>query len=227
MSDRLIAVPPKPKPPLWWRFACALTSRPFASTLARLTLDGYLAESGWVRSVRERSVVTAAGDPLPWMTYPFIEFLTPRLRSDWTVFEYGAGASTVFFAQRVASVVAVEHDDVFAAGLAGRIPANARVQVAVQGSDAYIHALKNSGLRPHIVSVDGRDRVRCVAAAHECLSPDGVLILDDTERAEYEPAGALLKAAGFRRLDFWGFSPGQAERRCTTLFYRADNVLGI
>lgn len=227
MSDPLIEVPPRTKSPLWWRFACALTSPSFARTLARLTLDGYLSESGWVRSVHERAVVTAAGDPLPWMTYPFIEFLAPRLQAGWTVFEYGAGASTLFFARRVASVVAVEHDAAFAAGLAGRMPANAVVHVAPQGSAAYIQALKNTGLRPHIVSVDGRDRVLCVAAAHECLAVDGVLILDDTERTEYEPAGALLKAAGFRRLDFWGFSPGQAERRCTSLFYRSENVLGI
>ncbi|MBS0664172.1 MAG: FkbM family methyltransferase [Verrucomicrobia bacterium] len=195
--------------------------------MARLTLDGYLTETGWVRSVREGAVVAADGTPLPWTTYPFIEFIGPRLRPEWRVFEYGSGASTLYYAQRVHTVMAVEHDRPFAESLRPKLPANVTLLVREQGSTEYAEAVTALVPPPHLVIVDGRDRVRCVAAAHGRLAPDGVLVLDDTDRPEYAPAGAQLAAAGFRRLDFWGFSPGLAERRCTTIFYRPGNLLGI
>jgi hypothetical protein len=220
--------PAHPRPvPLWWRFGRALTNRVFARQVARLTLDGYLTDSGWVRSVREGAVVAADGSPLPWTTYPFIEFIGPRLRPEWHVFEYGSGASTLFYARRVHTVTAVEHDTSFADGLRPKLPANATLLARERGSTGYFEAVAELAAPPHLVSVDGRDRVRCVSAVRGRLAPGGVLVLDDTDRIDYAPACAELAAAGFRRLDFWGFAPGLPERRCTTVFYRPDNVLGI
>ena len=50
----------------------------------------------------------AAG--VPWMTYKATRWLDRYLREDMSVFEYGSGGSTVFFAKRVHKVVFVEHD---------------------------------------------------------------------------------------------------------------------
>jgi hypothetical protein len=47
---------------------------------------------------------------LPWLTFPVIEWLEANLAPTMRVFEWGSGGSTVFFAQRVGSVVSVEHD---------------------------------------------------------------------------------------------------------------------
>lgn len=211
---------------LKWRFLCALSNRRFAVQLAMLSLDGYLAEIGWTRSVRENAIVGGDGLPVPWATYPFIEFIGPRLCPDWTIFEYGAGASTHFYAARVARVIAVEHDDRFAAHLRPSLPANAELLTSPLG-EGYVNAVRNLPIAPSIVCVDGRDRVACVHVAIGSLASNGVIILDDTERPEYAPACASLKEAQFKRLDFWGFSPGQVVRRCTSVFYRVENVLGL
>src|SRR4030095_1446538 len=45
---------------------------------------------------------------LPWFSYGAIEFLENYLQNETRVFEFGSGGSTLFFAQRAQSVVAVE-----------------------------------------------------------------------------------------------------------------------
>jgi len=64
--------------------------------------------SEWMRSLEEGR--TPLSDQIPWITFAAREFLVKNLRPTFTVFEYGSGGSTLFFAQRVKEVVTVEHD---------------------------------------------------------------------------------------------------------------------
>ena len=66
----------------------------------------------WRRSLRPGA--NALSDALPWMTYGAIRFLEGILRSGMRVFEYGAGGSSLFLSPRVAQVVSVEHDPLWA-----------------------------------------------------------------------------------------------------------------
>lgn len=52
-------------------------------------------------------------DHRPWMNFRVIEWLEFCLKPEMRVFEYGSGGSTLFFAERVAHVVSVEHDEGF------------------------------------------------------------------------------------------------------------------
>lgn len=220
--------PPSQSPPVKaWRFARLLLRPALARKLGTLVTEGYLAETGWVRSVISHELVDAAGGAVPWMTQPFLDFLRPRIQPHWRVFEYGAGASTLFFARRTAAVLAVEHDAAFATELSARLPANAQVIVWPASSAEYAGGVAQMRPPPHLVCIDGRDRVRCVAAALPCLDPAGVLVLDDAERPEYAAAVVQLRQAGFRSVEFHGLAPGQVRRKCTAVFYRADNVLGL
>lgn len=198
-----------------------------ARRLVTLATDGYLAETGWVESAARGEVVDQDGRPVPWATLPFIAFLAPRLRRTWTLFEYGAGASTLYYAERVARVVAVENDPGFAANLRPRLPQNVTLHVASAPSAEYVLAVHRCERRPELVSIDGRERVACVQAAIEHLAGDGVIVLDDAERGEYAGAPAALQQAGFRGIEFWGVAPGEVRTKCTAVFYRRDNVLAL
>ena len=198
-----------------------------AKALARIALDGYLHDTGWLSSVRSGEIADRSGRPIPWATYPFVSFLEPRIKKEWCVFEYGAGASTRYFAERVSRVIAVEHDSAFAGKLSANLPANAEVVFRSENTDGYVQAIGDSGPTWHIVVIDGRRREECARAALGRLANDGVIVFDDTERAQYAPALQHIEAAGFRRLDFWGISAGCELHRCTTVFYRPDNVLGV
>ncbi len=96
-----------------------------------------------------------------------------------------------------------------------------------EDSEAYAAAVNEMPGEIDLVSIDGRDRVRSVLRAIERLSPRGVLVLDDAERPQYAPALAALAAAGFRAIEFWGISAGYASNKCTTVFYRPGNILGL
>ncbi len=39
---------------------------------------GYLLEVGWFESFKSLKSINKKGQPIPWFSYPFIDFLTPR-----------------------------------------------------------------------------------------------------------------------------------------------------
>lgn len=186
-----------------------------------LLRDSALRRAGWFRSRREGFPVDAEGRPLPWLTYPAIRFLAPRIRSDFAVFEFGAGGSTLWWAERVARVVAVEHNPVWLDVVRQRAPGNATVLFAE--AEGYPGAARG-GLWD-VVVVDGICRTDCARQSLEALTPAGVVVWDNTD--EDGDGYALLESRGFRRLDFWGLGPLLPFEWSTSIFYRPDNCLGI
>src|SRR5258707_11961351 len=63
---------------------------------------GYLFDIGWTNSVATENVVGLSNKPLPWVTYPFIEFIAERLKNNLEIFEFGCGNSTLYYADKVA-----------------------------------------------------------------------------------------------------------------------------
>lgn len=61
---------------------------------------------------------------MPWMTYNAIDFLSLICKPDMTVFEWGSGGSTLFFAKRCDRVTSIEHDRQWSKLLAGRLEEN-------------------------------------------------------------------------------------------------------
>jgi hypothetical protein len=184
-----------------------------------------LAANGWFRSRREARVVDLAGEPLPWITYPAIAFLERRVRPDVSVFEYGCGASTLWWARRVARVVSVEHDAEWARKVAGEAPAHVEITHAPLG-DGY-RAAPAARAPFDVVVIDGRDRVACVPHAIAALSSEGVVVFDNSNRPEYASGLRALAGAGFASVPFVGMAPSINEESETTVFYRRTNCLGL
>ena len=80
------------------------------SSLISLRTWGYLVDMGWFNSFKSSKPVDKEGSPIPWFSYPAVEFLSKRLNNRMTVFEFGSGNSTLFFSDRVNQVVSVEHN---------------------------------------------------------------------------------------------------------------------
>ncbi len=189
---------------------------------------GPLKESGWLRSFDEGQPVDAQGGPVPWMVYPAVDFLAPRLRSDMSVFEYGSGNSTLWWAARVREVVSCEHDQAWYEKIRARAPANVTmVHVPLETGGEYSRKVGEYRDAFDIVVVDGRDRVNCAINALPALKAGGVILFDDTYRVEYQEGYDALERAGFRKLDFVGLAPVFNQYGQTGLFYRPGNCLGI
>lgn len=52
-------------------------------------------------------------DQRPWLTFEAIEFVEKIITKDMSVYEYGAGGSTLFFARQAKEVISTEHDSVW------------------------------------------------------------------------------------------------------------------
>jgi hypothetical protein len=189
---------------------------------------GYLANIGWFRAFDTQQAVDANGEALPWVTYSFIDFIKDRLNKQQTVFEYGSGSSTLFYARRVSRVVSVEHDENWFNKIVSSKPENAdMIFTKLEKGGEYSKKAAILGEQFDIIIVDGRDRVNCCKESIHALSPQGVLVLDDSERSEYEEARIFLKENGFKELSFSGISPGLFYLKATSVFYKPENCLGI
>jgi len=149
-------------------------------------------------------------------------------------FEYGSGGSTLYFADRVAEVVSVEHDKEWHREVKALLSDNGIVNVrhklcpptstAPDGDAEYdryrsIRYSDNSAYfyeyaasidafddgRFDVVLVDGRARNACVSHALPKIRKGGWLVLDNSERPDYAPAKLLL--APFQRTAFRGICP--------------------
>ncbi len=78
-----------------------------------------------------------------------------------------------------------------------------------------------------MIIIDGLHRNECLIEAYEKLSEGGVIILDDSERAEYKQGINFILEKGFKSLEFWGIAPTILFKKCTTVFYKNNNCLQI
>ena len=189
---------------------------------------GPLKSDGWLRSFKEDRSVDGSGQPLPWITYPAIDFLKKRIRPDMVVFEYGCGFSSLWWASRVSAVVSVEHDRTWYEKMKAAVPKNVNINhVVLEYGGAYSKKILEYDAAFDIVLIDGRDRVNCARNSIKALKPGGVIVWDNSDREEYEPGMRFLLEHDFRRIEFTGLAPLIDYKSETSVFYRQDNCLGI
>ncbi len=186
---------------------------------------GYLYEQGWFQSFKSNSPVDKNNQPIPWMTYSFIDFIKVRLNKELKIFEFGSGNSTLFFAKKVKSVFAVEHSKEWYNIIKSKMPVN--VSLHLKNLTIEYQDTIKTDLDFDIIIVDGENRNECIYNSVNSLSVSGVLILDDSERTDYTEGINFLIKSGFRRIDFWGIGPGTFFNKCTTIFYKDKNSLKI
>lgn len=188
----------------------------------------YLEEVGWLQSRLVGLPVDRNGCPLPWFTYPAISFLENRVKSEMRVFEYGSGNSTLWWGDRVSSVVSCEHDSHWYDLMKSKIPSKVEyIYRELASGGEYSRAIVAYEDAFDIVVIDGRDRVNCARNALRSLVRNGVIVWDNSERPEYRDGHAYLTQNGFDRLDFYGLGPLNTYAWCTSIFYRQDNCFGI
>lgn len=190
--------------------------------------DSYLHSTGWMRSLQEWKPQDKNGNPLPWMNYPVISFLDERLNKNLSLFEFGSGYSTLFFAERVKNVTSVEYDETWHHRMKDNLPGNAGLILKEADIDGeYCRTAATKGNNFDVLVVDGRDRVNCIKQSLPVLSPSGIVILDDSQRKEYREGIEFLLDRGFRALHFEGLKPTGFGTVRTTVFYRDGNCFGI
>lgn len=163
---------------------------------------------------------------VPWLPFAVIDFLGMTVDATSSVFEYGGGGSTAWFADRVGHVTTVEHDDTWYPTLARmmRQAENATVlhRSASSGFDDYAGVIDEYDDDTFdMVLVDGRRRVVCVEHSVSKVKPGGLLILDDSDRPEYASAHALLYS--WQKRELFGLVPCKDRPGTTTIWTKPDD----
>lgn len=182
---------------------------------------------GWQKSFLNGLSQDEQGSALPWMTYPFISFITPKLQPHHTIFEFGSGSSTLFFAPKVHKIIALESNkkwhEIMSIKLAQLNIKNVELVLmedALQ-NPAYENYLQNSQQKFDFITIDSLKRFPCSQNVINALKPDGMVILDDSERPHYKKIFDFFAAQGFQKQDFFGIAPGQFRIKNTTIFWKS------
>jgi hypothetical protein len=173
---------------------------------------------GRFRSAGAGRSIDRDGKPIPWYSYPAIEYLSQLDFTERTVFEFGSGNSTLFWAARARQVVTLEHDAAWFRQM-GAMPANVEY-ILCEDRSRYPSYLREGERRFDVIVIDGIDRRACAEGAAEKLQPGGLVILDN---ADWHPeTAAYLRARGFLEVDMHGFAPVVSHTATTSLFFSRD-----
>ena len=196
--------------------------------LLNIEKKGYLLDIGWIEACKQKKSCDKFGNPLPWVTYSFIDYIEAKLNKNMDLFEFGSGASSIWYANKVNEVFSVEHNKSWFDSLQNSLICNLHVLYQELDYDGkYCRYLANINKKFDLIVIDGRDRVNCIIQSIEYLKQEGVIVLDDSERKQYQQGIAYLSNNNFKEIAFWGIAPGIFFKKCTSIFYRENNCLGI
>ena len=176
-------------------------------------------EYAHLKTVATRSCVDASENPVPWYTYPAIEYLKQLDFAGRSVFEYGSGNSTLFWASVAARVVSVEDDEKWHAVVAERLPRHCELTLETDVA-AYAAVIERYAERFDVIVVDGaargNTRLNCSRFALRQLREGGMIILDNSD---WLPESArVLREGGLIQVDFTGFAPISGQTQTTSFF---------
>ncbi|PNE59756.1 SAM-dependent methyltransferase [Paraburkholderia fungorum] len=175
----------------------------------------FFGEHGHIKQINGMPV-DGDGKFQPWLTYPLIEYLNGFDFSGKDVFEFGSGASTLYWADRARSVTSVEFDPGWYETLKPKLPGNATL-IHENDGHRYADAPKTFGPRHFdVVVVDGAERYRSARTAIDVVALGGMIILDNAEW--YPHTADMIADAGFIEIRFSGFSPINAFTATSSIF---------
>lgn len=190
--------------------------------------ESFLHLTGWYSSLVAGKPIHADGTEMPWLNYGVFNFLKERLHKDHVLFEYGSGASTLYFSKKVKQVISVEHDKSWYEKVRMQLPPNAEIHFETLDENGnYAKKILDFDQQFDIVLIDGRDRLNCIKNAVSKLSESGVIILDNSNRDKYASIFAWPGLKEFKHITFTGILPGGFKPDASTVFYRNNNCLGI
>ena len=180
-----------------------------------------LLDYGWLKSLRLRRCVDGNGRPIPWFTYPAIDYLNQVDLSDMEIFEWGSGHSTAYWSERAKSVISIETDQVWAQDVRRLTGNNCNIILSSRDMEEYVgHIFRFSVFDIIVIDGIGEARRACAMAAASKIRPGGFIILDNSDLSP--ESAEILRGHNYIEIDFVGFSPLDVHSHTTSLFLSRD-----
>ena len=155
------------------------------------------------------------GELIPWYTYPAIEYIKQLDFSDKTVFEFGSGNSTIFWAKRCRKAISIEDNMEWYDKMSPRLTANVEYKL-LPGKQEYTDSINTYPEGFDIIIIDGNHRYDCAVEALKKLNSDGIIILDNSDW--HAKTAKLLRDADLIEVDMSGFGPINGYTWTTSFF---------
>jgi hypothetical protein len=168
---------------------------------------------------------------LPWMPYSTILKLHSVIRKDFNILETGCGGSSLFFLQRCKTLTSLEHDKKWILELENRISVpnyKNRWSLVLRdltteafNKSPYLDFIKNQKEETFdLISIDGRLRSESLKIASSKVKRGGFILLDNSERHQYQKSVAFLNELGWNRKDYEGICYGLEFDSKSTIWQR-------
>lgn len=175
---------------------------------------------GFKNSYENTMSIDAENNPIPWMTYSSVFYLSQLDLSDCDIFEWGSGNSTLYFSKRAKSVTTIESNKDWYQYVSKTKPDNVDLNLA--DVESYAKIIQNKNKKYDIISIDGDifRRFECAYYAVEYLKKGGMIIVDNSDWLENTTA--FLREKDFIQVDFAGMGPINNYMWCTSIFISRD-----
>lgn len=170
---------------------------------------------GFAVSCALKRPVAADGRPIPWYTYPAIEYFNQWDVRGINIFEYSSGNSSLYWAERGANVYSVEHDPNWYKIIFDQ-SSSLKSLVLCEDKDRYTNSIHLFDTPFDIIVIDGVWRNECAIEALSCCKEHTVIILDNSDW--YTDVASILRSKGYFQIDWSGFGPINTYAWTTSLF---------
>lgn len=131
---------------------------------------------------------------MPWYTLPTLQWLKTQDTSQWIVFEYGAGYSTIWWTMNALKVISIDSNEVWSKAMQTWLATT---------EEKYVHSIQfwatpiGTTIDPEVqfpindnnlfdcVIVDGEWREECVKYCLQFIRSGGFLIIDNWDQEDY------------------------------------------
>jgi len=184
----------------------------------------FLSSSGWLNSIATQRPVNKDSRPIPWYTYPAIDFLDGIVKKDWTVFEWGCGNSTHWWSFKAGEVISVEDNESWYREVKVHLPDNAELYFKTE-NDYSDSILAFPDKHFDAIIIDGSSRNASARNSIAKIKDNGIIIFDNSDNALFDQSQKHLVDAGFYRIDFWGLIPSYLYKNCTSIYFKDPVIL--
>jgi len=197
-----------------------------------------LYKNSWINSSKTGFSVDDNFNAIPWYSFEAIEFLKIHLKPEHKVFEFGSGSSTLFYQNNCSNVIAVESNktwfEIICEKISGKINSennhflspNSEIFLLENAIDnpEYEFFAKNYSIQNNIkfdfIIIDSLKRHLCTINSIDSLADNGFIILDDSERSNYQKTINFLEQNNFIHIVFSGIAPAQLKIKNTSFFQK-------
>ena len=219
--------PPMKK--ILWKYLTLALKSINPSIRAQIINFKYLAiDRAQFKSIKLGRPVDNKMNPIPWWTYPVIDYLNQFDFNDEIIFEYGPGNGTLWFLDKgCKKIISIENDKSWYKELE-ETKHNNQIVLFREKKEDYFSSILNYDST--VLIIDGKwrkENVEFICSNFEKINNNlKMIIIDNPDKFQLgEQIRDITNLHNFVQADFFGFGPAFRGIGCTTVLINSSNKI--